>query len=66
MDRGAWQTTVCEVTRVGHDLATKLLHNGILLSQKKHEILPFATWRIPWTEEPGRLQSVRSQELVTT
>ena len=20
------------------------LHNGILLSQKKHEILPFATW----------------------
>ena len=44
MDRGAWQTTVCEVTRAGHDLATKLLHNEILLSQKKHEILPFATW----------------------
>ena len=34
MDRGAWQTTVHEVTRAGHDLATKpppkmfkLLHN---------------------------------------
>ena len=24
------------------------------------------TWRIPWTEEPGRLQSMGSQELATT
>ena len=24
MDRGAWQATVHKVTRVGHDLATKL------------------------------------------
>ena len=23
-------------------------------------------WRIPWTEEPGRLQSMRSIELDTT
>ena len=23
-------------------------------------------WRIPWTEEPGRLQSMRSQESDTT
>ena len=23
-------------------------------------------WRIPWTEEPGRLQSTRSQESDTT
>ena len=23
-------------------------------------------WRIPWLEEPGRLQSMRSQELDTT
>ena len=23
-------------------------------------------WRIPWTEEPGGLQSMRSQELDTT
>ena len=23
-------------------------------------------WRIPWTEEPGRLQSVGSKELDTT
>ena len=25
MDQGAWHATVCEVTRVRHDLATKLL-----------------------------------------
>ena len=24
------------------------------------------TWRIPWTEEPGRLQSMGSQELATS
>ena len=24
------------------------------------------TWRIPWTEEPGRLQSMRHKELVRT
>ena len=24
------------------------------------------TWRIPWTEEPGRLQSMGSQESDTT
>ena len=24
------------------------------------------TWRIPWTEEPGRLQSTELQELDTT
>ena len=23
-------------------------------------------WKVPWTEEPGRLQSVRSQELDMT
>ena len=23
-------------------------------------------WRIPWTEEPGRLQSIESEELDTT
>ena len=27
---------------------------------------PILAWRIPWTEEPGRLQSMRSQESDTT
>ena len=26
----------------------------------------FLAWRIPWTEEPGRLQSMGSQESDTT
>ena len=25
-----------------------------------------SAWKIPWTEEPGRLRSLRSQELDTT
>ena len=29
MDRGAWEVTVCEVARVGHDLATKLQQSPI-------------------------------------
>ena len=29
MDRGAWQATVYGVTRVGHDLVTKLLPSSI-------------------------------------
>ena len=35
MDRGAWPATVYGVTKVGHDLATKLL----LLGSSAHEIL---------------------------
>ena len=37
MDRGAWQTTVHEVARVGHDLATKpptTIHIYIYIPQK--------------------------------
>ena len=36
MDRGAWQTTVCGVARVRHELATKLLWN---LSVYSHFLL---------------------------
>ena len=59
------------------------IYNGILLSHKKVEIIPFSAtwidledimltekamaphsstlaWKIPWTEEPGRLQSMGS------
>ena len=83
MDRGAWRATVHGVTRVGHDLATKLptiLGPSLVAQRVKNlpamqetwvrslgqedpleegmanhsSILP---WRIPWTEEPGGLQS---------
>ena len=33
MDRGAWQSTVYGVTRVGHDLATKLVLLLLLLNR---------------------------------
>jgi len=46
MERGNWKATVHRVTRIGHDLATKLpppwikevvvhIYNGILLSHKR-------------------------------
>ena len=55
MDRGAWQATVYGVTKVGLDLATKLL----LLGSSAHEILQA---RIPdWVAKPGGLQSMGSQ-----
>ena len=43
-----------------------------LLSQEDHLEMEMATqfsifaWRIPWTEEPGRLQRMGSQEFDTT
>ena len=36
------------------------------LEQKMATYSSIPAWRIPWTEEPGRLQSVGSQELDTT
>ena len=33
-DRGTWQATACGVTRVGHDLATKLLLLKFTLEKK--------------------------------
>ena len=34
MDRVTWQATACGVTRVGHDLATKLLLLKFTLEKK--------------------------------
>ena len=45
------------------------IYNGILLSHKKNKLMTFMekamathsstlAWKIPWTEEPGRLQSM--------
>ena len=41
MDRGAWQATVHDVTRMGHDLATKppLPPKNVTLQQIKHQSL---------------------------
>ena len=34
-----------------------------LLEEKMENHCSIAAWRIPWTEEPGRLQSTRSQRV---
>ena len=34
-----------------------------LLEKERATHASILTWRIPWTEEPGRLQSLRSQRV---
>ena len=55
MDSGAWQATVHGVTRVGHNLSSK---PPAIKQSQGHLVLPQGLWKIPWTEEPGRLQSM--------
>ena len=62
MDRGAWQATVCGVTRVRHNLVTKLLLLKFTLEKEMATHFSILAWKIPRTEEPGGLQSVGSQE----
>ena len=62
MDRGAWQATVCGVTRVRHNLVTKLLLLKFTLEKEMATHSGILAWKIPWTEEHGRLQSIGSQE----
>ena len=55
---------VCGVTRVGHNLATKpLLLLKFALEKEMAAHPSVLVWRIPWTEEPGGLQSMRSQRV---
>ena len=72
MYRGVWQATVHGVTRVRPDLCIESACNagdlGLILGQEDPLEKEMAThcsilaWRIPWTEESGRLQSMGSQE----
>ena len=50
---------------IGHKIAGLILGQEDLLEDgvATHSSI---VWRIPWTEEPGRLQSVGSQESDTT
>ena len=60
MDRGAWRAAV---QRVGRDLATKqqLFCNVFFYPLATHSSI--LAWKIPWTEEPGRPQSIGSQRV---
>ena len=58
MDGGAWQAVVCGVARVRDNLATKLLLLKFALEKEMATHSSVLAWRIPWVEEPGRLQSM--------
>ena len=63
LDRGAWQATVCGVTRVRHNLATKLLLLKFTLEKEMASHSSILAWRIPLTGEPGGLHSTGSQRV---
>ena len=63
MDGGAWQAVVCGVTRVRDNLATKLLLLKFALEKEMATHSSVLAWRIPWVEEPSRLQSMGLQRV---
>ena len=68
MDRGAWRAAIHGIeksqTRLSDqtELNLKLFLSSINLATEKAMAPHSSTlaWKIPWTEEPGRLQSMRS------
>ena len=63
MDEGAWQAAVHGVAksrpRLGNFTFTFHFH---ALEKEMATHSSILAWEIPWTKEPGRLQSVGSQE----
>ena len=62
IDRGAWRATVPGVSKSLQDWALMHRHTLTLLQAEK-AVAPHSStlaWKIPWTEEPGRLQSMGS------
>ena len=61
MDEGAWQAAVCGVSKSRTQLSnfTFTFHFRALEKEMATHSLVLA-WRIPWMEEPGGLQSMRS------
>ena len=69
MDRGAWQAIV-PWDHKESDMMEQLTHTKYhypLLYTKTEKAMALHSstlaWRIPWTEEPGRLQSMGSQRV---
>ena len=53
MNRGAWWATVHGVTE--SEMTERLTHRWRMVTHSS-----ILAWEIPWTEEPGGLQSIRS------
>ena len=64
MDRGAWKAAVHEVTKSRIQLSdfTFTFHFHALEKEMATHSSVVA-WRIPWTEKPGRLQSMGSHRV---
>ena len=64
MDRGAWQATVHGLAKSQTQLSdfTFTFHFHALEKEMATHSSIFA-WRIPWTEEPGKLQSMGLQKV---
>ena len=64
MDEGAWWAAVHGViksqTRLSDFTFTFLFH---ALEKEMATLSSILAWRIPWTEEPGRLQSMGSRRV---
>ena len=62
MDTGAWQATVHGVTKSQTQLSDfPFTFHSHALEKEMAAHSSVLAWRIPWTEEPGRLQSMESQ-----
>ena len=53
----------CGVSRVRHNLATKLPLLKFTLEKEMATHSSILAWRIPWSEDPGGLQSMGSQRV---
>ena len=47
----------------GHDIPKKLNKVGSNIGEGNGTPLQYSAWKIPWTEEPGRLQSTGSHRV---
>ena len=62
MDREAWQAAVHGIAKSQARLSDFTFHFHALEKEMATHSSTLA-WRIPWTEEPGRLESMGSQRV---
>ena len=63
MDRGAWQGTVHGVAKSRTRLKQLSSSIPMITEMEMATHSSILAWRIPWTEEPGRVQSMELQRV---